>query len=111
MLGAERNCSGTPLTLVAGELGRSRGQTNRGNGLLAHCCFLVKGSGREQGREVCKVLVFDRRNNFRETLLPATVELDLTKQGSLGGKGGVEKNLSVWPAVSFQGKGEKYLSF
>lgn len=77
-------CSGTPLTLVAGELGRSTGQTNRGNGLLAHYCLSVKGSGREQGREVCTVLVFDRRNNFRETFLPAAVELDLTKQGSWG---------------------------
>lgn len=66
-----------------------------GGSLLAVFCFCFckrEGSVLEQeGLEVWKVLVFQK--NFQETFLPATVELDLTKQAprQSGEKSGGEK--------------------
>lgn len=106
-----RSDPGAPRVRVAGALGT--GLAGGGDGFLAHYCFLVKGDVRERGREVWKVLSFYLRKNLRETLLPATVELDLKKPAlrRFGAKCGGEKIAGTWPAVNLGEKGEETSGF
>lgn len=97
---AERTLLGA-LFLISGELGRSRG-----HGSLAHYCSFVEGLYRSRGE--CKVLVFHLKKTFRDTLLPATIELDLTKRAprQFWGAGG-GRTTAGFPlaALSSQDKG------
>lgn len=96
---------------AAGALGT--GAAGGGDGFLAHYCFFVKGDVRDPGREVCKVLSFYLRKNLRETLLPATVELDLKKPARrrFGAKCRDEKIAGTWPAVHLGERGEEASGF